>query len=255
MNLFVTALFDLYPHIQSTHIIKGQWTTGHLTAGFRIECLKLLMESGVEIAVYASPDIVKEIGEVPGNVRLIPTDLCDVPTFKRLASIQSRPALPTTRNEVKDTYEYLALMNSKFDFVADAEKRFPFFNHYSWIDAGVFKLCNDHDEAREHLRAISNVKGGKIITPRGRQEMLSDEPFPPTHPCWRFLGSLLIIPQELVAPFVKEFMRELDNVLADGVITWEVNVLAYLERRTPNWFTGYAADHNQEILRLPDEFR
>lgn len=255
MNLFVTALFDLYPHIKTGCITKGKWTTGHLTASFRQECLKLLMDSGVEIAAYVQKDIAENLGDVPSNVRLIPTDLCDVLTFRRLSSIKTRPDLPSNRNDVKDTYEYLSLMNSKFDFVADAAQRFPFFDHYSWIDAGVFKLCNNHDEAREYLRAISRVKSDKIITPRGNQEILSERSFPPHQPCWRFLGTLLVIPQELVAPFVEEFTKDLDSVLSTGVITWEVNVLAYLERRKPEWFTGYPADHNQDILKLPDEFR
>lgn len=253
-NLLVTALFDLYPNTRKSDASSGRWSETHLSLDFRIECLRSLMDSGADIVVFAQSDIAGSLGSIPENVKLIPSILSDVATFQALAKIDPRPTLPTTRNDIKDTYEYISLMNSKFDFVCEAEKLFPGYSHYSWIDAGILKLCHDNGAGIASIREIAKIRCDRIITPSGYvgREVVA---FPTTEPCWRFLGGLLVIPQPLLASFKSAFDDMLRRVVSAGVITWEVNVLAYVECEHPELFDRYGARHDQSILQIPDEFK
>lgn len=74
----------------------------------------------------------------------------------------------------------------------------------------------------------------------------TDGPVEMQNPCWRFLGSMMIVPRQHIATFDSEMKaaarRQLKNTHR---LSWEVNTLSRVERLKRLPIRWYQADHNE----------
>ena len=161
-----------------------------------------------------------------------------------LTTLKPKPTtkLAEHRNEVKDTYEYMILMNSKLFFLKEALKTSNSDN-FAWIDFGIRKILKQPNTAFDRLGFLK--LDDKILIPGcydERREVNTNA----VH--WRFCGGLFFGKR----PAIETFITLSDIVLA-GLqnLTWEVNVWALAEQLNPALFKWYKADHNDSILSFP----
>jgi hypothetical protein len=154
--------------------------------------------------------------------------------------------MPQHRNEKKDTYKYLVLMNSKLEFIKMASIHITTSN-VAWIDFGIAKILKSVDVAWQKLEAIQI--DDKILIPGCTQK--SSVSLDNVH--WRFCGGLVFGSLKNILNFQELAYNKLtDNKNKGNKLTWEVNVWAQMEQEgLENLFQWYSADHNDRIFNFP----
>jgi hypothetical protein len=159
--------------------------------------------------------------------------------------------LPERRSHTKDTQEYMALMNTKLEFI---QKALPHLvsdiKTVAWIDCGIARVFQNKDNVKKQLEAISKYPWNlsKMLTP-GCWPLV---PVSSIHVHWRFAGGFFLIPVSKV-----EFMVRLSKAQIQILVNmkktmlWEVNVWAMIEEKTPQFFHWYKANHDDTILNVP----
>jgi hypothetical protein len=144
-------------------------------------------------------------------------------------------------NPAKNSLEYHCIQHQKIAWLAKACDMHPSVDTFVWIDFGIMSQPGITAEViRDFLaRLRKNDFAFPGCWPRADEY---DEQFP----CWRFCGSLLIVPRgemrrltDCFLSMTRLYIRMMKNV------TWEVNTLAriepYLDKSN---FRHYQADHN-----------
>ena len=235
MTIFVTALLHIYSNPYD-----------HRTIQWRIEKFKEILDTGITVKIFVSPDIVGLINELCQQYKNL--------SIFRVLSIQETEIwsfwshrstlLPNCRREDKDTIEYLCLMNAKIEFVEQVITNEH--NTYAWIDCNIshiFSKGDYIDTCLSFLGKCRSIKPG-IYTPGCWQK--SDIPIDVHTVCWRFCGGFFIGDTTSIRTMKANWI----NVCNDPLITptWEVNIWAIMEQRgllSVNW---YAGDHNNSII-------
>jgi len=253
--LLVTALYDLYQGMGfESSPPTSSWSESWLSLDFRIKQIQDLAECNVDMVVFVDPKIEPLLPKFYDGCTIIPYPLDKVRTYSSVIRQSDVLALPAMRNETKDTLEYLALMNSKLDFVELAMELRDGFTHYAWVDAGIFKHIHDKGAGKNMINGWKSIDfPNSIVTPCGLFPPLpSDVCFPIDSVYWRFLGSVLVIPSEMVPIFSSRCHNAMWCIMQEaGTITWEINTWAYLESRNPDMFSPYLADHDGSIVNIP----
>lgn len=251
--IFVTAIYDLYSdaEFKSSPETLG-WSKSWLSIEFRLKHLENLLSCDVDMIVFVQPELASLIRYQSTKVRLVPFGLDRLTTYNKVMS-QTDLILPYYRNVVKDKQEYFALMNSKTDFMCMAMEHCPDFDHYIWIDGSIFKLFKDVEKSKQLVKTIS---GGhlpdNIVSPRGSQAATyALDSIWIEQVAWRFLGSILVVPHDMVGPFSVACNRILEKLMQQGRITWEINVWASVESRYMRPFVTYNASHDESLLMFP----
>ncbi len=253
--LFVSMLYDLYPHERSVGaLLVGQGVGfSQRDIRFRLHHFAQLAACAIDLVLFVDPALVGDLPPLSSRVQVIPLALTEIAQYQRLLSGSSEASLPPHRNVMKDTADYLCLMNSKNELVERASQQFPSFSHYAWIDANIFKVCEEPMTARRQLQRISEQRGGdQIIIPMGQYPAMRPEYGLTTALVWwRFLGGLWICPRALLDLFNQAFAAVIEECAAAGKLTWEVNAYARVEMQHLEWFAGFLAEHNQSMLDIP----
>lgn len=236
---FVTSFFNIY---ETDYDAKK-------TIPWRVERFEEMARTGINICIYTSPDFAKYIDlEKFPNVILFSTDSL----FINEQSVEC--SLPTVRNETKDTAEYLTVINSKTQFMADAVKKNPFgTTHFAWVD---FNLSHVLFSGKPSLRYLKDL-GQRTFKPK----MFAipgcwDHKYNNVHvghvtECifWRFCGGFFIGDAESILKFDDLYKQKYPEFIAAyRKLVWEVNFWAWLEVNSdwaPEW---YAAGHDDTIL-------
>lgn len=159
--------------------------------------------------------------------------------------------LPDIRSDAKDTQEYMALMNTKLEFLLKTVPLLPKDTKtLAWMDCGITKIFKDMERVRQDLNRIAHHPWNlsKMLIPGcwSQREVLV------TSICWRFSGGFFLVPTCLLhllhtlQTAQLRILIELKNRL-----TWEVNVWAMMEEKSPHFFQWYRGDHDDTILNVP----
>jgi hypothetical protein len=160
--------------------------------------------------------------------------------------------LPRIRNPEKDTYEYMALMNTKVEFVWRTMSFLSDeFHSLIWIDCGITKIFKQIDVIKLEIQRIVWGKPvcDRILMP-GCWPSAIDASYDSI--CWRFCGGFFLVPKTSVNSFYMEFLREIEKMVEIGQIAWEVNVWAKMDFKNRFLFDWYIADHNDTIVSIPN---
>jgi hypothetical protein len=226
---FVTAIYNVYENERAGYI-EELWDR------------LAILAATVPLRVVCDPadaDRVKALGAVPHPV-----------PFQGLATyavLQKAPHLPARRNPVKDTRDFMILMNAKTECLNIVRNEAPSSTHYIWIDAGITKIFTDPTRTlTDMMLNIGNAPRDQILIPgcwdsRAELDALTQAI------CWRFCGGFFVVPEEHVQLFAATALDACESIrLATGLAIWEVNIWAMVEPRLPiQWTRG---DHNETIF-------
>jgi hypothetical protein len=232
--MIVTALYDIYNNPDKLQ--------------YYVDLFKDIANSGLSIIVFTDPSLEHLFADIPENVIVYAESLRYFVLYSVAMSYTGE--LPATRNHSKDTQEFLALMNTKVEFM---RKAFSIVNceddTYIWIDFGILKIITDRDAFITKLRIANAHKFDKITIP-GCWNYGHAVDYDNVN--WRFCGGVIIIPYSKLISFYEKSCRCLLKVCntPDRKLTWETNIWHLLEiegeRDNIDW---YFADHNDSILR------
>lgn len=214
----------------------------------RIAQFQCIASTGIPILLFTSSSQAS-MHLFPKNVTVIILELHETDTFREL--VKGNPVLPSQRNEGKDTIPFLVLMNAKTEFVARATALQPS-PYYAWIDFNVAHVFPNQREEVCHLlthlsRATFTIEDRALIP--GCWDRQPDVSLDCIH--WRFCGGFFLGNKVAVCELHERAQRIRTEL---PMLTWEVNVWAYLEN-TENWeCCWYLADHNASLFNIPNTF-
>jgi len=222
------------------------------------EHFKSLAASGISIALFVSKSLKEQtsllIAEFP-NVKLIDTiELNQTWTYNILSNTQK---LPNNRTEHHDTFNFLALMNAKIEFVNYIVHLNPFnTSHFAWIDFSICHVIRQPDITLSRLATYSKsmLKTPMLLFPGCWNKQPSDRNFT-DQIIWRFCGGFFIGDSSSIKKMYEYTIEQLPIfTITTGKTTWETNFWAWLESNTdwsPEWFN---AGHNDTMLLIPSKY-
>ena len=249
---FVTAWFNLF---------NGNYYNRR-TDDWYLSQFKDILNTGINICIYVSEEYyerIRDLEEKHENLKIMKTMKLEDTLFYQI-SRKYELAMPSVCYSTKDTYEFIALMNSKIEFVKDAIDQNPWNStHFAWIDFGIGHLLKiDRKETLAFLGSFRNFEfQPQFLAFPGCTnkfdihyvDYLKEQPF------WRFCGSFFIGDKTSILDFYRIYFDNLDEFFEKHrTIVWEINFWAWLEstdKWTMNW---YQADHNHTIFNIPTEY-
>lgn len=204
-----------------------------------------LASSGIPIIVFTDPSFVSKFRIFPNNVKVIPAVLESFELYN--IAIKYDRELPKNRTAKKDTKEFLALMNTKINFIKRASEIVKA-ETYFWIDFGILKIIKDTDKFINRLRILETKQFLKTTIPGcwGANSSFSCDSV-----SWRFCGGFVIVPEK----DVNTFYNHCKNVLTDFCnfpqykLTWETNIWHIVDSCTDqNFIQWYSGDHDDTII-------
>jgi len=249
---FVTSFFNIYDEDYDET----------KSASWRVERFREIAETGIQICIYTCQvyeKYVKELeAEFPENVRWMKTmELSDTLIYKSFTDIKF---LPCQRNQNKDTVEYMILINSKTEFMADCIDRNPWDStHFAWIDFSISFVFHEKDKTLILLHSLAKrtFPSSCFIIP-GCWDKFNNEYISHITESifWRFCGGFFLGDATSVLQFHQLYILHFPYFINKyNKLVWEVNFWAWLESIdcdwNPSWYKG---DHNDSILFVPPEF-
>lgn len=235
----------------------------HKDLDWRFQHFKKLAETGIDLAVIISPDCnsyMENMISLYPNIRVIRhMNLSETWVYEKYKKVEEEIgeplSLPHSRNEQKDTKEYILLMNAKTEFLKIAIENNPFGStHYAWIDFNIYHIFGGREQiVLELLTGLSKrtmapyflTLPGCWDKPHVHEEFLMNDI------CWRFCGGFFIGSADRVLEFHKCYTDYFEDFLrTKRKLIWEVNFWAYLELVHGLSVIWYPGDHNEKILEI-----
>jgi len=232
---FVSALYNIHNNTVPEKILKD---------------FDILMRSKLKLILYVDKfffDIIPK----KENIKIIQLDLSEVSIYSKIIQSKDQLILPENRNKEKDTCEYMALMNSKTEFLLKSLSLIET-EYIGWIDAGIAKIfstSNIFDNISEYKIKDLNEK---ILIPGAYQRTLSFDDLT-RNVWWVFLGGFFILNKQTVQKFYDLSNKTIDKFLKEKRMVWEVNIWVDIMLEN-NIFEWYKADHNDTIIDIPSKF-
>lgn len=198
-----------------------------------------LESTGLPITCFLDISLVGEV-EFKPNVEVRPTALHDLKTHKLWTSGPCE--LPARRCSVKDTIEYLSIVNMKTfwleDLIREGHRR------VTWVDFGLAHICRNPEVSFSNLRRLPFLSPG-IHAVSGRTDLtdhLDDV-------AWRYYGGI-ISADSGIHDFNCLLWAEYLNCYPQ--ISWEGNYWARIEKlRGARIHPYFAFKFDDSILNLP----
>lgn len=255
--------------IYVTALINIDCQESNKTLEWRIQNFKKLLEhkknelshGEFRIILFYDPiyeEDLHDIFEEHHNICHMPFDY-KTESWIYQASLPFANKLPDVRNEIKDTFLFLCLMNMKIEILAKAvnliNDESDTYRHFAWIDFNlphVFKRTDDTIDYMYYLMEQQFAR--KFIAASGCWNIEAHQHIDFNHVNWRFCGGFLIgdansilYMYELYKNYYVEAMTKQDR------ITWEVNMWAYFEREFDSYLkiTWFEGNHDDSIVRMP----
>ena len=251
---FVTVFMNIYSKKEE----------GHRDIAWRFQQFAKIAETGIQLCVYIdeySEELLDQFIESYPNLRKMRIWKSIQDTWVHKECTSYTLSLPQKRNQQKDTYEYMTLMHTKMECMADAVQENPFDStHFAWIDFNIAHIFQQMEISQAQLKRISTcVKSHSFLVIPGCWSALPADLNTYTilntiH--WRFCGGFFMGDRGSVMNFCTLYQTYFPRFLKDfSYMTWEVNFWAYMEHKIAHWKPQwYAADHNDSILHIPWEY-
>jgi hypothetical protein len=234
----------------------------HKDVPWRLEQFEYIADLGVKIVVYGcsvtTPYLERMVEKYPNNVKLLTMDIPydETPIYK--LCMTEGLELPERRYHLKDTPEYMTLMNSKVEFVYDAAVKNPWGSRiFAWMDFSMAYIFGNKGETLPQLKLLS-------LAPFVERFMAVPGcwmPIPPNNASaivnnihWRFCGTFFIGDRDSILEFHRIYRENYHRFIeTEKKLVWEVNIWAWLEANTDWRVQWYSSDHNDRIIVLPRE--
>ena len=252
---FVTCWFHLYKKV----------AFDDRTVEWRFKHFEVILKTGIQICIYVDNESYPKICELAqqyANLRVMASqDLEDTDFYKIYETVRGENidlVLPQERHNVKDSLEFMILMNSKLQFMNDAIAKNPWNStHFGWIDFSIAYILSDPLRFTEHLKMLSvQTYRERILVIPGCVSEFDGKDYNALceMPYWRFCGGFFISDKQSMTEFHDLFYTHCPEFLRKHKrVVWEVNYWAWLEYEKGLKVTWYSADHNDSIVYLPAE--
>lgn len=250
---FVTAFLNIY---ETPFLNKDiEWRFRHF---------KKIAETGIPISAFVSPDcrtVMEETMTRYPNVKVVEyIDLKDTWTYGICTSVENLE-LPNSRNEAKDTKEYIILMNAKTEFLKRAiEANLWQTHHFAWIDFNLFHVLKENPKEEAYAKEILILLNKRplrqtIYTMPGcwdKHHVIDD--YLINDICWRWCGGFFIGDKRSILDFHRLHEDHLLEFLEKTKkLVWEVNFWAWLEKTYDSCILQYRAEHSISMLEIGGE--
>jgi len=253
---FVTSFFYIYD--------SGYYELK--TIPWRIDRFREIARTGIKICIYVCPIFEKYIKllceEFPENIKLMKIISIENTIVGRLVSVinyeainenKEQISLPNTRNVSKDVVDYMIIINSKSEFMADTVRKNPWNStHFAWIDFNISHVFLDKLPTIEYLTILGKrdyFEDKCFVIPGCWDKYNKDIDDVIETIYWRFCGGFFLGDAESILRFHELYNHYLPIFLRENRrLVWEVNFWAWLEVNSdwnPKW---YEADHNDTII-------
>ena len=218
--------------------------TDYIATTKRLEWLNALLELDINLILFVDA-AYKKLIDAP-KARVIEIDLHALETVKLIQGAFTK--LPAIRNTSigKDTTEFLTIMNAKPELLKLA-KPYVETPYIAYLDAGLRKVFSSDSTLKQletlivHSIPLVMLPGCHPIRPYSLDELAS-------RINWTFCGGFFIVPTEKVEEFMQIHLMSLGNFLAQGSLTWEVNVWAAFAPTHQDRIVWFLADHNDTMI-------
>ena len=247
--------------IYVTALINIDCKESHKTLEWRIQNFKKLLEhkENLRVILFYDPIYAEDLDdlfEAHSNVCHIPFDY-KTESWIYQASLPFANKLPDMRNEIKDTFLFLCLMNMKIEILTKAINLINddsnTYNHFAWIDFNlphVFKRPDDTIDYMCYLMEQQFVPN--FIAASGCWNIDQHPHTDFNHVNWRFCGGFLIGDADSILYMYDLYKNYyVDAMTKQDRITWEVNMWAYLESKYKLKITWFEGNHDDSIVRIP----
>ncbi len=203
-----------------------------------------LATSGLPIIVFTEEKYISKFRIFGSNVSVVCLTLDELELFQ--IGKQYTRNLPSTRNVLKDTKEYLSLMNSKIEFISKASQICTD-ETFIWIDFDLMRYIKHPEPILKRLHILHTDTYDKIIIPGFTDNAALSMNEINSH----FYGTFFIMPKR----FIEDFFQHSKNVFGDFCklpqynISWEPNVWCVIEMcAMKSNITWYFADKNDTLI-------
>jgi hypothetical protein len=227
----------------------------HKTHQWRMNNFINIAETGVPVVLYVDDEIREAFASTWAkykNIALRNVNYDQSWTFNVCSKYKAH--LPSNRNDVKDTFLFICLMNMKIEFVVNAVNENPFgTQHFAWIDFNLPHIFKSKVATSNYMQFLTTCKWMPgFITIPGCWEKGHGIDNIVDIINWRFCGGFMLGDgtafNELFDLYLEHFAMFMERYRR---ITWEVNFWTWLEVNT-NWdVSWYKADHDDSIVRVP----
>jgi hypothetical protein len=231
--MIVTALYDIYNTPEKIDYYIGLFQD--------------IIDAGLPLTVFTDPSLIHLFDNHTIHFKIIAIPLNEFELYSTAMAYAGE--LPNTRTVTKDTQEFLALMNTKVEFIYKARQITPLEETYIWIDFGILKIIKDKAVFINKLRVANGRIFNKITIPGCWNYGCSVNY---NNVNWRFCGGVCIIPNRFVDIFYQHSKAKLAEIctLPNRGLTWETNVWYMIELDGGHeYMDWYFADHDDTILR------
>jgi hypothetical protein len=248
VSCFVQIYNDIIPHNERTY----DWRINHF---------KSLLKTGITCVIFISPLFEPKFK----FLRLIYPNLTYkiIDIYKELPLFANKPLTPTlpqTRNDKKDTYEYMALMNSKLHLILMAMLVNPTAQYFAWIDFNIPYIFKEPDMTFSFLSFLARrppLKPQFLYIPGCWNPLPTNAPLITDAVQWRFCGGFFIGDKASLLEFNSAVVNNQREQFIDPArMVWETNYWAFLECngkwRPSHWV--YVSDHDDTMItKFPTE--
>jgi hypothetical protein len=250
---FVTSFADIYETQFEEKSVE-----------WRFDKFRDIAGTGIPLCVYVDPVnhiILQHFARDYPNIKIMKTiTIWDTEIGKTVTALREEGheiTLPQWRNEPKDIDEYMILINSKTEFMADAVEKNPWqTKHFAWIDFSISYVFHNKLETLRYLEILAKrtFTGEPFLLLPGCWDRLNQDIVEPilNNVFWRFCGGFMLGDTSSILDLHERYRTHFAGFLREHQkLTWEVNFWAWLEANTGWKPTWYKADHNDCIIHVP----
>lgn len=243
---FVTCLFHIY-NMNYDDNKNIHW---------RIERFKELLNTDIHICIYVChvlEPIIRHLEEQYENLRIMKVvEIEDLWVYNE--TVKYDFTLPEQRNLLKDTPNYMFVMNSKPEFLNHAVQENPWnTSHFAWVDFNITYIFKDKITSLRFFKDMEHHtwKPSCFLIPgcwNRHVNIHCEHVTECVH--WRFCGGFLLGDAESIQRFHHLCTTEYPKLIKTyKKLVWEVNFWAWLEMNTLWTPDHYKADHDDSIIR------
>lgn len=252
------------------------------TLAIRFARMKPLLESGISIVVYVSPDLIGPFDTFirtemvdSSHIRMVPLQKpIYESSYAYLIAKQMKLELPNTRHIPKDTYEFICFTHSKIGFIHHVSTLNPFNTpHFAWIDCDITCMWKNTQKQIRFLQHIAKhgltkqtqlpateTAAGRVLDP-------ADEIYVPVcaekserrldtaqdicdRVCWRYCTNFFVGTHASIQNLYRLYTESYEPFLEEyKTVVWDMNFWVYLEQEK-NWNPiTYMANHDDRIVQ------
>jgi hypothetical protein len=226
-----------------------------------LEKFRFLANTGIPMVLYLSTEFTEKFQEKYREpdfpqIRVIPIHYDDLTIVKKARSADPPLRLPATRNEEKDTFEYILYSHTKHELIERAIETDGFgTTHFAWIDFDISPMFQKKTEVSNYLTWFSNIAHftkEKFICFPGCWSKLEKEKekevVDSVH--WRFCGAYVVGDRDSMKEFCQIYREQIDSFIEKHhTLVWDFNFWAWMETFCEHWEPDwYRGDHNDSLV-------